>query len=95
LSALVQYNFNSNKYICFGCGEQGHIKVDCLNNENKERGGSKKDEKKGKVKRAYITWQDHEVSSSSSSSGDEEANICLMAKGETDISSKFQHFNQF
>jgi len=40
-------DFNFNKYTCFGCGEQGHIKVDCPNNENKERGASKKREKKG------------------------------------------------
>ena len=79
--------FNSNKYTCFGCGEQGHIKVDCPNNENKERGASKKGEKKGKAKKAYIVWQDNEVSSSSSCSGDEEANLCFMAKGETYISS--------
>jgi len=94
-------DFNSNKYTCFGCGEQGHIKVDCPNNENKERGASKKGEKKGKAKKAYIAWQDNEVSSSSSSSGDEEANLCLMAKEETDVSSvsfnssiNFENYNQ-
>jgi len=25
--------FNSNKYTCYGCGEQGHIKYEFLNNE--------------------------------------------------------------
>ncbi|XP_068491974.1 uncharacterized protein [Phaseolus vulgaris] len=61
----------------------GHIKTDFPNNESKERGASKKFEKKGKAKRAYIAWQDNDVSSSrSSSNGDEEANLCLMAKGE-------------
>ena len=30
-------DFNSNKYTCFECSEQRHIKVDCPNNENKER----------------------------------------------------------
>ncbi|XP_068475129.1 uncharacterized protein [Phaseolus vulgaris] len=34
-------DFKTNKYICFGCGEHGHIKVDCPNNENKERGARK------------------------------------------------------
>ena len=94
-------DFNSNKYICFECGEQWHIKADCPNNENKERGASKKCEKKGKAKKAYIVWQDNEVSSSSSSSGDEEANLCLMVKEETDVSSvssstsiNFENYNQ-
>jgi len=87
---------NSNKYTCFGCSEQGHIKVDCPNNENKERGASKKGEKKGKAKKAYIGWQDNEVSSSSSFSGDEEANICLMAKEETDVNTSinFENYSQ-
>jgi len=42
--------FNTNKYTCFGCGEQGHIKTDCL---NKERKNFKKHEKKGKSRRTY------------------------------------------
>jgi len=46
--------FNSTNYTCFGCGKQGHINVDCLNNESKERGAIKKFEKKGKARRAYI-----------------------------------------
>ena len=76
-------DFNANNYTYFGCGKQGHIKTDFPNNESKERGASKKFEKKGKAKRAYIAWQDNDVSSSrSSSNGDEEANLCLMAKGE-------------
>jgi len=80
----------------------GHIKVDCPNNESKERGASKKFEKKGKAKRAYIAWQDNHVSSSSSlSNGDEEENLCLMAKGESETSSvssntliKFENYSQ-
>ena len=94
-------DFNSNKYTCFGCGEQGHIKVDCPNNENKKRGASKKGEKKGKAKKVYIDWQDNDVSSSSLFSGDEEANLCLMAKEETDVSTvssstsiNFENYNQ-
>ena len=72
--------FNSNNYTCFGCGEQGHIKADCPNKESKEKKPSYK-EKKGKTKRAYIAWDENEVSSSSSSSSeDEKANICLVAK---------------
>ena len=39
---------------------------------------SKKREKKGKAKKAYIAWDDNDVSSSSASD-DEEANLCLLA----------------
>ena len=37
-----------------------------------------KGRKKGKAKKAYIAWDDNDVSSSSSSD-DEEANLCLLA----------------
>jgi len=40
-------DFNPNNYTCFGCGEQGHIKVECPNKEGKEK-KSRKKEKKGK-----------------------------------------------
>jgi len=40
-------DFNSNNYTCFGWGEQGHIKADCLNKERKEKNSSYK-EMKGK-----------------------------------------------
>ena len=73
-------NFNSNNYTCFGCGEQGHIKADCPNKESNEKKSSHK-EKNGKSRRAYIAWDENEVSSSSE---DEKANICLIAKGDDD-----------
>jgi len=58
------------------------------NNESKQKGQGKKFENNGKSKRAYIAWQENDVSSSNSSSNaDEEANLCLMAKGESDTSS--------
>ncbi|XP_068486789.1 uncharacterized protein [Phaseolus vulgaris] len=69
--------FNSNKHTCYGCGEQGHIKSECPNNEVKEKGGFKR-EKMGKAKQAYIAWVDNDVSSLSSSD-DEKANLCLLA----------------
>jgi len=28
--------FNTNKYTCFGCGEQGHVKTKCPNKEKKK-----------------------------------------------------------
>jgi len=38
-------DFNSNNYTCFGCGEQGHIKVDCSNKEGKGKKSSNKEKK--------------------------------------------------
>ena len=80
-------DFNSNNYTCFGCGEQGHIKADCPNKESNEKKSSHK-EKKGKSRRAYMAWDENEVSSSSSSSSEEEkANICLIAEGDDELCS--------
>jgi len=46
-----------------------------------------KGERKGKPKKAYIVaWDDNEVSSSSSL-GDEEANLCLKASTSSSVSS--------
>ena len=79
-------DFNSNNYTCFRCGEQGHIKADCPNKESNEKKSSYK-EKKGKLRRAYIAWDENEVSSSSSSSSeDEKASICLIAEGDDESS---------
>ena len=77
-------DFNPNNYTCFGCGEQWNMKDECPNKEGKE----KKSSKKGKSKKAYIAWDENEVSSSSSSSSeDEKGNLCMMARGENDSSS--------
>jgi len=40
--------FNYTNYTCFGCGKQGHIKVECPNNENKEKRLTKSLKRKGK-----------------------------------------------
>jgi len=45
--------------------EQGYIKAECPNNEVKQKEDFKR-EKKGKAKKAYIAWDDNDVSSSSS-----------------------------
>jgi len=82
MEAKKSNDFISNNYTCFGCGEQWHIKADCPSKESKEKKSSYK-EKKGKTKKAYIAWDENEVSSSSSSSSEEErANICLIAEGD-------------
>jgi len=75
---------NAKNYTCYGCGELGNIKAECPNKEKKLG----KKEKKAKSKRAYIAWDENDVSSSSSSSSeDEEVNLCLVAKEEHDASS--------
>ena len=77
--------FNSNNYTCYGCGEQSHIKADCPNNEIKEKRDFKK-EKNGKAKKAYVAWDDNDVSSSSSSD-DEEVNLYFLASVTSNMSS--------
>jgi len=37
-------------YTCFGCGKPGHIKIDCPNNQNKEKPTSKKRVKEAEEK---------------------------------------------
>ncbi|XP_014506413.1 uncharacterized protein LOC106766177 [Vigna radiata var. radiata] len=61
---------------CYGCGERGHIKIDCTKNKRCEE---KKEKKFPNKKKAYIAWEENDSSSSSSSDSDEEANLCLMA----------------
>jgi len=78
-------DFNPNKYTCYDCGEKGHIKAECPNNESKEKTNFK-GERREKTKKAYITWDDNEVSSSRSSD-DAEANLCLKGSTSSSMSS--------
>ena len=71
---------NSSTSNCFGCGKPGHIKVDCPNNQNKEKPASKKGER-SKGRRAYISWEDNEVSSSSDSSTESETENIVEPSG--------------
>jgi len=83
--------FNSTNYTCVGYGKQGHIKADCPNNKTKERGASKKFEKKGKEGKAYTAWQDNDDSSSSSSlKEDEEANMMEEGQAHHTMDDKIQ-----
>jgi len=78
-------DFNIKKYTCYGCGEQSHIKAECHNNEIKEKTDFK-NEKRGKAKKAYVAWDDNEVSSSSSFD-DEDTNLCLRESVSSSMSS--------
>ena len=84
---------NSSSYTCFGCGKPGHIKVDCPNNQNKEKSASK-ESGRSKGKRAYISWEENDVSSSSDSSTEsEEANLCFMVNDEESNSDSVSDFS--
>jgi len=70
-----------------------HIKADCPNNQNKEKSASKKSER-SKGKRAYISWEENHVSSSSDSSTEsEEANLCFMVNDEESNSDSVSDFS--
>jgi len=73
---------NSSNYTCFGCDKSDHIKVDCPNNQNKDKQANKKVER-SRGKRAYISWEDNEVSSSGDPSTEtEETNLCFLVNNE-------------
>jgi len=78
---------SSTKFTCFGCDKQGHMKVDFPRLVNKEKAHEKKSSKFGKSRRTYIAWEDNDTSSSSSSHEDVEANLCLMAGQNSEVSS--------
>lgn len=50
----------------------------------KQQGGDKKAGSQGKKKKACITWEENAFNTSSESSNEEEANLCLMVDGEAD-----------
>ncbi|RZB91697.1 hypothetical protein D0Y65_023898 [Glycine soja] len=52
--------------------------------EAKQQGGDKKAGSQGKKKKACITWEENAFNTSSESSNEEEANLCLMVDGEAD-----------
>ena len=66
--------------------EHGHIKAECPNNESKDKVDFK-GERRGKTKKAYIAWDDNEISSFSSSE-DEETNLCLKASVSSSMNPK-------
>jgi len=88
-----QNESNSSNYTCFGYGKTGLIKMDCPNNQSKDKSASKKVER-SKWSRAYISWEENEVSSTSSSSTEsEETNLCFMVKDEGSTSDSVSEFS--
>jgi len=55
--------------------------------EQKKKAHEKKSNKYGKRRRAYIAWEDNDASSSDSSQKDVEANLCLTAGQNSEVSS--------
>lgn len=66
---------------CYECGKQGHIKSDCPKLSKK---GDFKNKKEFNNKKAYVAWEENELSSSSGSKSDECANLPLMASHHSD-----------
>ena len=71
----------------------GHIKMDCPNNQSKDKSASKKVER-SKGRRTYISWEENEVSSTNNSSTEsEETNMCFMVKDEGSVSNSVSDFS--
>ena len=77
----------STKFVCFGCGKQGHMKAKCPSIASKDKASEKKNNKSGKTRRAYIAWEDNVTSSSCSSKDEIEVNLCMIVGRDSDISS--------
>ena len=76
---------SNNTFSCFECDKQGHIKYECPIYLRKQV-NEKKGKKDRKQKKAYTTWEDNASTSFDSSSDEEVANVCLMAKSMDDSS---------
>ena len=66
---------------CYGCGKSGHLKSECLELTKTRKKSNfnfnRKKEKKGR--RAYIAWEDNDISSTLSDLDDSEiVDLCLM-----------------
>jgi len=64
------------------------MKADCPSLVYKEKANEKKSYKTRKGRKAYIAWEDNASSSNSSLQEDTEANLCLMAGENLEVSSE-------
>ena len=63
------------------------MKAECPSIATKDKAPEKKNNKSGKTRRAYRAWEDNATSSSCSSEDEIEANTCMMAGRDYDVSS--------
>ena len=71
--------YNSSNFTCFGCGTQGHIKVECLNQSHKDKAPEKKYGKNKRHRKAYIAWRIIILPPAlHKKKKKEEANLCMM-----------------
>jgi len=80
-------DYGSTRLVCFGYGKQGYMKAECPSIATKEKAPEKKKNKSRKTRCAYIAWEDNATSSSCSSEDKIEANTCMMAGRDSDVSS--------
>lgn len=82
---------STQEVTCYECGKQGHIKPDRPKISKK---GGFKGKKESKNKRAYVAWEDNDISSSSESESDESAHLALMESHHSDDES-YEVSNEF
>src|SRR3954471_14551680 len=76
---IIKEEAPTRKIKCFECGERGHVKSECPKLEKKNKYFKKNKDKKSK--KAYVAWDDNEISSSSD---EEHAILALVATHHSD-----------
>src|SRR4051812_40128577 len=90
---IIKEEAPTRKIKCFECGERGHVKSECPKLEKKNKYFKKNKDKKSK--KAYVAWDDNEISSSSD---EEHVNLALVATHHSDdedneVSNEFSLFD--